>query len=78
MLMLRSRLTASVASPSPQLIGQGEGRLLVLTAAPCHSAEYLCEAKNRIGSQRSRPLPLEVGPAPGQEPAGPLLQVSWV
>ncbi|XP_029700730.1 sialoadhesin-like isoform X1 [Takifugu rubripes] len=48
-----------------QLTLQGEGALLILTASPFGSDEFLCKAANKIGSQRSRPVPLPAGVTTG-------------
>lgn len=51
---------------SPQLTREGEGVLLILTASQCGSDEFLCEATNKIGSQRSRPVLLPAGVTTGE------------
>lgn len=45
----------------------GEGRVLVLNVSQRDSGEYLCEAETKMGSQRSRPVPLEVNTAIGEQ-----------
>lgn len=60
---------------SPQLIRQGEGALLILTVPHCDSDEFLCEASNMVGSQRSRPVPLPASLTPGEEPEARFLYI---
>lgn len=50
-----------------QLVKTGEGRVLVLNVSQRDSGEYLCEAQTKMGSQRSRPVPLEVNMATGEQ-----------
>nr|XP_046274286.1 sialoadhesin isoform X2 [Scatophagus argus] len=48
-----------------KLIKKGEGETLVLTVRQTDSGVYLCEAQTKRGSQRSRPVSLEVNATTG-------------
>lgn len=59
---------------SPQLIRQGQGKVMILTVARLGGGAFLCEAKNAIGSQRSR-LVLLASASTGEEADGAFLHI---